>query len=326
MGDPSRRPQDPRGHGRPARHRRREPRTIPVGASRLRQLLVADGAVGPPAALRAAVARPRRSRCLPCLRPWAGRRPWTSTTSWGTTTTWWHSAQPRPPPPTARAPSGSTRRSSTSRTGRRPRSGGWRRTTQPSTPSWTHSPAERTEPARRSGRFPPGTRRPSERLQDHVVDDLLEEGHVDRHRDEGGGAYLRHNGGDLLAGTRPRLRLDRLGSEPRQPLHPGRAVDDEHHHYQRVGRDQPAGEEVERAGEGSEHAEPHPGDQERRPQHWASPDEAADGGQPVDVPLPDRAGIEEGLADEEGGRGEHRQYVQRLEDEHDVDPLVGHEV
>jgi hypothetical protein len=40
------------------------------------------------------------------------------------------------------APSGSTPRSSTSGTGRRPRSGGWPRTTPPSTRSWTACPAE----------------------------------------------------------------------------------------------------------------------------------------------------------------------------------------
>jgi hypothetical protein len=41
------------------------------------------------------------------------------------------------------APSGSTPRSSTSGMGMRPRSGGWPRTTPPSTPSWTTSPTER---------------------------------------------------------------------------------------------------------------------------------------------------------------------------------------
>jgi len=49
----------------------------------------------------------------------------------------------RRPRQTAQAPSGSTPRSSTSGTGRRPRSGEWPRTTRPSTRSWTASPAER---------------------------------------------------------------------------------------------------------------------------------------------------------------------------------------
>jgi hypothetical protein len=51
----------------------------------------------------------------------------------------------KPPPGTGPAPSGSTPRSSTSATARRPRSGGWPRTTPPSTRSWTACPTERRQ-------------------------------------------------------------------------------------------------------------------------------------------------------------------------------------
>jgi hypothetical protein len=54
----------------------------------------------------------------------------------------WCWGRPRPPPGTGPAPSGSTPRSSTSGTARRPRSGEWPRTTPPSTHSWTAFPAD----------------------------------------------------------------------------------------------------------------------------------------------------------------------------------------